>query len=595
MSNEGSESESMGREEPTPSPMQDDDGGDTGREEREGPMDDSAAPPTHDQMQPILPPHSPPPISPLHTVHLPKVTAAHTNSSPTFTLPPPNPKPQYYTRPGLTAVHPKEFIIGADLHDSFLSDSHNYPFDRSTLTSAAARGQDSLRPDELTRRVGGKYVEIPHVLDGFLILNQAPAEDPLDVYSLDITSRDVHFVIEDDLSLFTNLHTLKAGENHLPFARLGALPGLRELHLPCNGVTDLDLECEGRFEDVEFLDLSYNSLTHSALLILATLPSLRHLDLSSNTLSTLPPELLEMRDWRDRVIELILPPGAIAALDERLKMLAEREACGERARSVVSRVSRSARAVEGIFAGVVDQRRESRRASAFVGRGGGSEEGRKGKSVTLVEERRDSRVRKEVEGIEGQSSDVESSVLNGDQEEAEDIVDPPAETGAGEKPTNAPSSAERSMSRSKSVAVDDTVNVVVDEDDAGSTVQSDDAEDEADTGVVNGSADEDKAPPSERPQTSHTEASVSNPPTEYLPGQSPEPEHPQSPPAHQNASQHSLEDRRDEVIREQPPPSFPLPSRLEDGPGFLKLESLVLENNRISTAEAFAVLGGLPK
>jgi Leucine-rich repeat (LRR) protein len=59
------------------------------------------------------------------------------------------------------------------------------------------------------------------------------------------------FVVEDDLSLFQNLETLKASENALPFARLGVLPALKKLVLSCNGITSLDLDVEGKFKKLE--------------------------------------------------------------------------------------------------------------------------------------------------------------------------------------------------------------------------------------------------------------------------------------------------------------------------------------------------------
>ena len=61
------------------------------------------------------------------------------------------------------------------------------------------------------------------------------------------------FVLEDDLYLFTRLETLKAGENKLPFSKLGAIPHLRKLILSCNEIVCLDLEVEGKFNHLEVL------------------------------------------------------------------------------------------------------------------------------------------------------------------------------------------------------------------------------------------------------------------------------------------------------------------------------------------------------
>ena len=60
--------------------------------------------------------------------------------------------------------------------------------------------------------------------------------------------------MEDDLSMFSKLQILKAGENLLPLARLGVIPNLRKLTCPCNGVTSFDLDLDGRFTALEVRD-----------------------------------------------------------------------------------------------------------------------------------------------------------------------------------------------------------------------------------------------------------------------------------------------------------------------------------------------------
>jgi hypothetical protein len=59
------------------------------------------------------------------------------------------------------------------------------------------------------------------------------------------------------MTMFKNLHTLRAGENRLPMAKLGALPALVRLYLPFNYVKDLDLEVEGKFS---LLEVSYKKV-----------------------------------------------------------------------------------------------------------------------------------------------------------------------------------------------------------------------------------------------------------------------------------------------------------------------------------------------
>lgn len=111
---------------------------------------------------------------------------------------------------------------------------------------------DDQESEYASKMNNGKYYEIPHLLDGFRMLNVgAPAEDPEEVYSLDISGMNLSFVLEDDLSLFTKLQILKAGENHLTLAKFGGLPNLRKLIMPCNDVTTLDLEVCDQFESLQ--------------------------------------------------------------------------------------------------------------------------------------------------------------------------------------------------------------------------------------------------------------------------------------------------------------------------------------------------------
>ncbi|KAJ3271183.1 hypothetical protein HDV01_006972 [Terramyces sp. JEL0728] len=169
-------------------------------------------------------------------------------------------------------------------------------------------------PEFSVQKENGKYTEIPHLLDGFRMLNQAPAEDPDQVYALDLSRKCLEYVIEDDMTMFINLHTLIVAENALPFARLGQLPALRKLNFSCNGLKSLDLEVDGRFQSLEFLDLSFNNIDRAALIVLATLPNLNTLNLTSNKIRTIHPDIVDMHNWRDNVIELILPLQ-VAAMD----------------------------------------------------------------------------------------------------------------------------------------------------------------------------------------------------------------------------------------------------------------------------------------
>ena len=141
-----------------------------------------------------------------------------------------------------------------------MSARYNIPYNKvplkiNTIDQELKTDDHSTIDQNTTITDGGKhndkYYEIPKLLDGFRLLNSALSEDPDYVYSVDISRQDLKFVLEDDLKMFTRLETLKAGENKLTFSKLGAIPSLRKLVIPCNEILFLDLEVEGRFDYLE--------------------------------------------------------------------------------------------------------------------------------------------------------------------------------------------------------------------------------------------------------------------------------------------------------------------------------------------------------
>ncbi|CAM9645145.1 unnamed protein product, partial [Phaeothamnion confervicola] len=118
-------------------------------------------------------------------------------------------------------------------------------------------------------------------------------------------------VVAEDVTYFSQLERIDAGGNLLPFSAFSALPRLRELRLPCNGLTDLTppphalcgVKRLTGYSALMFLDLSYNALSQAALGALAGLPQLQELDLTCNGLWRLPAELTAARSLERLTLE----------------------------------------------------------------------------------------------------------------------------------------------------------------------------------------------------------------------------------------------------------------------------------------------------
>ena len=132
--------------------------------------------------------------------------------------------------------------------------------------------------------------ERPIVLDGFVLLEAAQVDDPEIAERVVLEGCAITTVVEEDLAFFTKLTHLDLGDNHVQLAPLGCLPALKEVHLDCNGLTEITVPPDV-FRHLEVLNLSFNGIRPHAILALAALPALLDLDLSANKLTQLPDSL----------------------------------------------------------------------------------------------------------------------------------------------------------------------------------------------------------------------------------------------------------------------------------------------------------------
>ncbi|XP_021560327.1 X-ray radiation resistance-associated protein 1 isoform X3 [Neomonachus schauinslandi] len=157
-----------------------------------------------------------------------------------------------------------------------------------SVLEAPAEGQESQK--KVSSEVRGKkgfqqenQEDIPgHVLDRAFLLKHHCVRKPSDLVNINAK--------EKDFKHFHSVIYINASENLLPLEAFHTFPTLKELELAFNGIKTVYVKY-GDFKFLEFLDLSFNSLTAEAICDLGILPHLRVLLLTGNGLTSLPPNL----------------------------------------------------------------------------------------------------------------------------------------------------------------------------------------------------------------------------------------------------------------------------------------------------------------
>ncbi|XP_057409021.1 X-ray radiation resistance-associated protein 1 isoform X6 [Balaenoptera acutorostrata] len=163
------------------------------------------------------------------------------------------------------------------------------------VVEARAEGQESQK---VSFEVGGKkgsrqenQVDTPgHVLDQAFLLKHHCVKNPSDLCNINVSGLKFSKAKEKDFKHFNSVIYINASENLLPLEAFHTFPVLKELELAFNGIKTVYVKY-GDFKSLEFLDLSFNSLTAEAICDLGILPHLRVLLLTGNGLTSLPPNL----------------------------------------------------------------------------------------------------------------------------------------------------------------------------------------------------------------------------------------------------------------------------------------------------------------
>ncbi|XP_032282808.1 X-ray radiation resistance-associated protein 1 isoform X2 [Phoca vitulina] len=165
-----------------------------------------------------------------------------------------------------------------------------------SVLEAPAEGQESQK--KVSSEVRGKkgfqqenQEDIPgHVLDQAFLLKHHCVRKPSDLVNINVSGLKFSKAKEKDFKHFHSVIYINASENLLPLEAFHTFPTLKELELAFNGIKTVYVKY-GDFKFLEFLDLSFNSLTAEAICDLGILPHLRVLLLTGNGLTSLPPNL----------------------------------------------------------------------------------------------------------------------------------------------------------------------------------------------------------------------------------------------------------------------------------------------------------------
>ncbi|XP_078612870.1 X-ray radiation resistance-associated protein 1-like [Branchiostoma floridae x Branchiostoma japonicum] len=160
----------------------------------------------------------------------------------------------------------------------------------------------SETPGYGSRFTGSQVEDRVGLLDGFFLMRVHCVDDPSDLCAINISDKELFRAKEVDFQLFDNVAYINAGENTLPFEIFRYFPLVRELELPVNDITNINVNF-GDFQHLEVLDLSYNSISEESILSLGFLPRLKVLHLTGNHLKSLPPEMARPHIEPDDLLE----------------------------------------------------------------------------------------------------------------------------------------------------------------------------------------------------------------------------------------------------------------------------------------------------
>ncbi|XP_043997015.1 X-ray radiation resistance-associated protein 1 [Gambusia affinis] len=124
-------------------------------------------------------------------------------------------------------------------------------------------------------------------LDRRLLLQLHCVDKPSQLYSVDISEKNLTSVKPEELKAFVNVAHVNAAENFLSLGSFSGFRSLRELDLTFNNIKNMDFDVAD-FPHLEVLNLSFNTLPAEVLHKFGQFPRLKALNLTRNQLKSLP-------------------------------------------------------------------------------------------------------------------------------------------------------------------------------------------------------------------------------------------------------------------------------------------------------------------
>nr|CAJ2478773.1 unnamed protein product [Leishmania braziliensis] len=197
-------------------------------------------------------------------------------------------------------VHPQGFRI---LKNASVLERNMRSYFRLPQPPNAATREERRRLRRILERIEGEEVQRKArvtgnqegvVLDGFLVLSACEAEEPDEVTQVTLQSSQLSSSVAEDLQYFTHLTSLNLSDNRLRLGHVLPFPGLKDVHLMCNGIASLEEVPQlssSSLATITALNLAYNRIPANHLSYLKMFDALQQLDLSHNGLRALPRDL----------------------------------------------------------------------------------------------------------------------------------------------------------------------------------------------------------------------------------------------------------------------------------------------------------------